>query len=250
MKIDQIAFHVDDIDASIKLLSDIFGLKDWVFDEVKSIGMVQKAAGATIHQTAQLAFNYELIPGIEFELIHYVQGANFLEDRKGMSLSHLGTHEKITTLDNYPLVQVVKTIKHTNLYLNKIGRKYKYRIFDTYDDLGFYIKEITRIGGNKSADDILTESAETYKKRNAEYGDNFLNVGPTMAGLFPEGVTLRNAQDFIRWHLFELIVIKATRYANNFDKGGHLDSIRDMSVYSAMVEAVDASRSDRTDSSE
>lgn len=92
---------------------------------------------------------------------------------------------------------------------------------------------------NNSADKILEQAAETYKERNAIYGDNFLNFGPAMVGLFPEGITLKTSEDFIRFHLLMLDMVKTTRYCNNFDKGGHQDSIHDKVVYCAMLEACD-----------
>lgn len=90
-----------------------------------------------------------------------------------------------------------------------------------------------------SAHDILFESAETFKARNAVYGNNYLNFGPTMVGLFPDGVTLKTEEDFIRFHLLVLDVVKTTRYCQNFDTGGHHDSIHDKVVYCAMLEAFD-----------
>lgn len=77
--------------------------------------------------------------------------------------------------------------------------------------------------------------AETFKQRNAIYGDNWKRVGAVMTAMFPEGVVLKTAEDFNRWHLFELIVVKMTRFANSGLT--HTDSIHDPSVYGAMIEA-------------
>lgn len=60
-----------------------------------------------------------------------------------------------------------------------------------------------------------------------------------MVALFPDGLTLKTADDWNRAHLFLLGVVKQSRYAVNFEKGGHRDSARDLTVYSAMLEAVD-----------
>jgi hypothetical protein len=89
------------------------------------------------------------------------------------------------------------------------------------------------------ADQILSEAAKTFAERNKVYGDNYLNVGRVFVALFPEGLTLKTVKDFNRFHLFMLSVVKLTRYCNNWDKGGHQDSIHDSTVYNAMVESVD-----------
>ena len=85
-----------------------------------------------------------------------------------------------------------------------------------------------------SAADILAEMAKTYKQRNGQYKDNYVVVGQLMAVLFPTGVVLRTPSDFERWHLFELLVVKLTRYTQVGLT--HRDSIHDLAVYSAMLE--------------
>lgn len=89
---------------------------------------------------------------------------------------------------------------------------------------------------NKSVPTILKEMAETYAERNLVYGDAFKSVGDVMAALFPNGVTLETEDDFTRWHLFELAIVKITRFAN----GGllHKDSVHDLAVYAAMIESL------------
>lgn len=91
----------------------------------------------------------------------------------------------------------------------------------------------------KTADEFLTEAAKTFKDRNAVYGNNHLNVGGAMASFFPNGVLLKTADDFNRFHIFMLGVVKVSRYANNWPKGGHADSAHDNTVYSAMLESID-----------
>lgn len=88
----------------------------------------------------------------------------------------------------------------------------------------------------KNAADILAEMADTYRERNKVYGDNYKRVGAVMAQLFPEGVVLRTPEDFNVWHLFELMIVKLTRFANSDLK--HEDSIHDLAVYAAMVESL------------
>ncbi len=89
-----------------------------------------------------------------------------------------------------------------------------------------------------SAADILDGLASIYRERNAIYGSNFNDMGPVMAGFFPNGITLRTPEDHIRFHLFMLIMVKMTRYANSW-ANGHSDSLRDGAVYCAMLDSVD-----------
>lgn len=89
---------------------------------------------------------------------------------------------------------------------------------------------------DKTAADILAEMADTYRERNKVYGDNYKRVGAVMKALFPAGVQLQSEQDFNTWHLFELMVVKLTRFANSGLT--HQDSIHDLAVYAAMVESL------------
>ena len=88
----------------------------------------------------------------------------------------------------------------------------------------------------KTAADILAEMADTYRERNKVYGDNYKRVGAVMAAMFPNGVDLFTEEDYNVWHLFELMVVKLTRFANSGLT--HEDSIHDAAVYAAMVESL------------
>jgi hypothetical protein len=81
-------------------------------------------------------------------------------------------------------------------------------------------------------DKILEDMAATYRERNATYGNNCTKVGQILAILYPDGMQLKTADDFTRWHLVDWMVGKLTRFAC----GNHLDSIHDLAVYAAMVE--------------
>lgn len=91
----------------------------------------------------------------------------------------------------------------------------------------------------KTADEFLAEAAETFKARNKIYDNNYKNVGRVLAGMFPEGLVVKTADDWNRLHIFLLGVVKQTRYANNWNAGGHADSAHDNTVYSAMLESID-----------
>lgn len=88
----------------------------------------------------------------------------------------------------------------------------------------------------RNAADILAKAADTFRERNANYKDNAVNVGKVMQALFPNGVTIRSNDDHHLYHLFELIIVKLTRFANSGLT--HADSIHDAAVYAAMVEAI------------
>jgi hypothetical protein len=97
----------------------------------------------------------------------------------------------------------------------------------------------------KKAHHILREAAGTYEERNAIYGDNYFRVGEVMRAHFPDGLFVKTADDWNRLHIFLLGVVKDTRYITNWNNGGHADSCRDATVYSAMLEEIDLGISNR-----
>lgn len=82
---------------------------------------------------------------------------------------------------------------------------------------------------------ILREAAATFQERNAVYGSNYRMVAPIMKVLWPQGVPSALVTTH-RWHLFELMVVKMSRFA--ISGLTHQDSIRDLAVYAAMVESL------------
>jgi hypothetical protein len=86
---------------------------------------------------------------------------------------------------------------------------------------------------NKRAPDILEEAADTYRQRNALYGDNYLRFGRIMKEMFPD--TEITVDGFNRLGVFVQCLSKLTRYAENMNTGGHYDSALDLSVYAAML---------------
>lgn len=95
---------------------------------------------------------------------------------------------------------------------------------------------------SKTAGEILTEMAATYTERNALYKDNYKRFGDLMISLFPNGLTMTTRDEWNRICIFMMISSKLTRYAANFESGGHLDSIHDTGVYSAMLEELTRER--------
>lgn len=90
-----------------------------------------------------------------------------------------------------------------------------------------------------NAHEVLQEAANTFKERHAVYGDNWRTVGRTMKALFPKGLALTTEDDYNRFHILMLQVVKLTRYTENWSSGGHEDSQVDLSVYAAMMVQID-----------
>jgi hypothetical protein len=86
-----------------------------------------------------------------------------------------------------------------------------------------------------SADIELEKAAKTFRERRPIYKDNYLRVGKALDALFPDGVILKTNSDHVRYHLFSWIVGKLSRYAVQWNNGGHPDSAHDLVVYAAML---------------
>ena len=91
----------------------------------------------------------------------------------------------------------------------------------------------------KTVPEMLREAAATYEERNKLYGDNYLNFGVAMKGMFPRALTLDSVEDWNRIGVLVQVVSKVTRYAQSFEKGGHDDSLLDVAVYSQMLRELD-----------
>lgn len=88
----------------------------------------------------------------------------------------------------------------------------------------------------KDAAMILDQMADTFRQRNAVYGDNYRIVGPVMSALHPQGVALKTPRDHELFHLHSLLVVKLTRFATSGMT--HQDSLHDLAVYAAMMESI------------
>jgi hypothetical protein len=149
LKIEQIAFHVADVRTTVEAYREL-GFDSWVFDTVEASGIIRGRDGSNV---AELAFNYDIIPGKELELICYKKGPNWLADHKAFNLSHMGMHcdadqmfkirKELDGMRAYP-IQEVWTTAHTNPAI-RTSRRYHYLIFDSRKLLGFDLKLIRRI---------------------------------------------------------------------------------------------------------
>jgi hypothetical protein len=149
--IEQLAICPTDPLAARDLLSAM-GAQIWVHDHVHAKGTV---IGAAAHNEADLDYNYELNhidKPLEFEILHYTWGANWMEGFRANSVSHLGMHTTSEDLELwrkffnersiYP-VQEVQTVQHTNPAIAGL-RTYQYVIFGTRHILGVDLKFIVR----------------------------------------------------------------------------------------------------------
>ena len=81
----------------------------------------------------------------------------------------------------------------------------------------------------------LAQASTLYTARDAKYSDTHKHHGLMLATLFPNGVTLRNSEEFARFLTIGMCVIKLSRYANCIQKGGHEDSALDLINYAAIL---------------
>lgn len=117
-------------------------------------------------------------------------------------------------------------------------------VLKAYSELGIspcYVLDVSGRGARihaekkgKTAADALEEMARTFQERNSVYKDNYKKVGALVRTLFPEGVP-RGLVEQDHWHLFELILVKLTRFTQS--ELQHKDSIHDIAVYAAMIQA-------------
>ena len=147
--IEQIAMCPKDPAKAIELLTAM-GASEWAHDLVLAKGQVFGQDGTN---SARLAFNYDLIQGKEFEVLHYTEGDNWMNySHRRNSVSHLGMHCTAEELEGWrkffedrgiQIAQEVLTHCHSNPVI--AGKRwYNYVIFDTKEILGVDLKFIVR----------------------------------------------------------------------------------------------------------
>lgn len=91
--------------------------------------------------------------------------------------------------------------------------------------------------------DELVSKAKLFAQRAALYGNNYVRFGPIMAQLMAtQKLDPASEKDMARFGVFVQVVSKITRYAENFNRGGHDDSLDDIAVYAMMLKALDNDR--------
>jgi hypothetical protein len=86
--------------------------------------------------------------------------------------------------------------------------------------------------------EMLRQAAATYEERNLTYGDNYKKFG---AATFPllRHIRLEDEMDMNRLGILVMMMSKIGRYCENFNKGGHDDSLLDLAVYTTMLRELD-----------
>jgi hypothetical protein len=82
--------------------------------------------------------------------------------------------------------------------------------------------------------------ADLHDRKAAEYGATWRMYGEFFMSAFPDGMRIESAEDANRAALFFHIGDKFIRYATNFNRGGHADSLDDLAVYAQMLRTLDA----------
>lgn len=90
----------------------------------------------------------------------------------------------------------------------------------------------------------LKDKAALYEQRNAIYGDNYKRWGNMVQAIMLE-VTLKTPDDFNRFGVLVQLFSKMSRYAIQFENGGHADSLDDLSVYAMMLKELDKDAAER-----
>lgn len=86
----------------------------------------------------------------------------------------------------------------------------------------------------------LKAKAELYEQRHAVYGDNYKRFGPIFSLLMEtQSLNVKSKQDMSRLGVLIQLISKVTRYCENFNRGGHTDSLDDIAVYAMMLKELD-----------
>lgn len=148
-------------------------------------------------------------------------------------------------VDHSPKLKV-DILKKFGITPHLVVRAYDDRqdVIDAYEEYGITNANLLTIpqASGETPDVILNEMAETFRERNAVYGDNWRVVGKVLEALHgkdsvaPAAKLVGSAEQFDVWHLWELLVVKLSRFANSGLT--HEDSIHDLAVYAAMIESI------------
>lgn len=97
--------------------------------------------------------------------------------------------------------------------------------------------------GREGVPEALRRMATLYEERGRVYGTNYKQFGPVamaLEAMAPEGGwKVETRHNWNRMAVWLHILNKITRYAVNFNRGGHADSLDDISVYAQMLRELD-----------
>jgi hypothetical protein len=92
---------------------------------------------------------------------------------------------------------------------------------------------------SKFVPEALRAAAGIYEERNKLYGSNYKKFGHVVAPMLA-GIHVESPDDFNRLGILIQMLSKITRYCENFERGGHADSLDDLAVYAMMLRELDA----------
>jgi hypothetical protein len=100
------------------------------------------------------------------------------------------------------------------------------------------LPELPHKAAAPSPADCLANGVALFKQRNQTYREAYIGFGDVMAALYPEGLNVAGPDRFAELGVLIQIVSKVTRMTGNKDMAIHLDSVRDLKVYAAMLESL------------
>lgn len=87
--------------------------------------------------------------------------------------------------------------------------------------------------------DRLKALGDVYRERNKLYGNTYLEFGRSLYFMFGGPITLSTPEEYGRFSMFMHIVGKVSRYSQMVKRGGHEDSLNDLSVYAQILQEFD-----------
>ena len=139
---DQVAMRTTSIDAQIEIYKQL-GHPEWLRDTVDAVHIYKSTLADDLYRTlgesfkVGLAFNYSIIPGVEFELLEMLGGSTYQTVMPGR-MSHFGYHTKTDQAESGQdsllleclqwqhgygarVIQISQTVLHKGT-----GRRYRY----------------------------------------------------------------------------------------------------------------------------
>lgn len=92
---------------------------------------------------------------------------------------------------------------------------------------------------NRNAGQRLRGLSKLYAQRGKLYKDGYKRGGIILKALFPNGVDQTDITVLNRYVLVVYMVTKLVRYCDNFNVGGHEDSLDDLAVYAEILNSYD-----------
>jgi hypothetical protein len=151
-KFHQVAMYCGSLETMSKAIDSftMMGFDQWTRDISHLEG---EMFGKPARSIAHMAFNYQILPGIEYELLHYEGDKRWADDMPPTAqfISHLSYHvddaieemRRLLPIFGHP-VQTFETHDHTNVAIR--GKKrFREVIYPTADLFGHDIKIIERI---------------------------------------------------------------------------------------------------------